>query len=190
MGGCELVDGVEIHVLDPGNPVVLGPRQGGPNDGNARGVTAVAVGNDGPDQRASLVQNTEVKCPSVYTPRDSPLFYCFFEACQSTGSKCLDIPTPLAPAQDRAIAEPGDLSQPRHASTDFSDDHPTTTGPDIHRSYTWHDSIPQRRKAAATPESTGISVPVVRENSSETSAVTAIAMCSGRTSRLSRVRWA
>ena len=47
-----------------------------------------------------------------------------------------------------------------------------------------------RMNAAATPESTGMITPVVRENSSETIAATAAAMCSGSTSRLRMVRCA
>ena len=47
-----------------------------------------------------------------------------------------------------------------------------------------------RRKAAATPESTGMCSPVVCDRSPPMSANTAAATCSGRTSLLSRVRWA
>ena len=47
-----------------------------------------------------------------------------------------------------------------------------------------------RRKAAATPASTGMWRPVVCDRSPPTSANTAAATCSGRTSRLSSVRWA
>ena len=47
-----------------------------------------------------------------------------------------------------------------------------------------------RRKAAATPESTGMCSPVVRDSSPPVSANTASATWSGSTSRLSRVRWA
>ncbi len=48
----------------------------------------------------------------------------------------------------------------------------------------------QRRKAAATPASTGMCRPVVWDSSPPVSASTAAATCSGSTSRLSRVRWA
>ena len=48
----------------------------------------------------------------------------------------------------------------------------------------------QRRKAAGTPPSTGISRPVVSGRSPAVSAITAAAMCSGSTSRFSRVRCA
>ena len=47
-----------------------------------------------------------------------------------------------------------------------------------------------RRKAAATPASTGTCRPVVWVMSGPHSAKTALATCSGSTSRLSRVRWA
>ena len=46
------------------------------------------------------------------------------------------------------------------------------------------------RNAAATPASTGTWRPVVWLNSAEVIAVTALATCSGSTSRLSNVRWA
>ena len=49
---------------------------------------------------------------------------------------------------------------------------------------------PQRRNAAATPASTGMCSPVVWERSPPTSANTAPATCSGRTSFFSSVRWA
>jgi hypothetical protein len=47
-----------------------------------------------------------------------------------------------------------------------------------------------RRKAAATPASTGMCRPVVWVRSGPTSAYTALATWSGRTSRFSSVRWA
>jgi len=50
--------------------------------------------------------------------------------------------------------------------------------------------VVHRRKAAATPASTGMCSPVVWERSAEQSAKTALATCSGRTSRLSKVRLA
>ena len=48
----------------------------------------------------------------------------------------------------------------------------------------------QRMNAAATPESTGISSPVVIGRVPLVNASTAIAMCSGSTSSFSTVRWA
>ena len=48
----------------------------------------------------------------------------------------------------------------------------------------------QRRNAAATPASTGTWSPVVWLNSSDVIAATALATCSGSTSRLSSVRCA
>ena len=48
----------------------------------------------------------------------------------------------------------------------------------------------QRRNAAATPASTGMCRPVVWVSSPPVSANTALATCSGSTSRLRRVRWA
>ncbi len=47
-----------------------------------------------------------------------------------------------------------------------------------------------RRKAAATPASTGTCSPVVWVMSGPQSTKTALAMCSGSTSRLRMVRWA
>ncbi len=48
----------------------------------------------------------------------------------------------------------------------------------------------QRRNAAATPASTGTCRPVVWLNASDVIATTALATCSGSTSRFSSVRWA
>ena len=49
-------------------------------------------------------------------------------------------------------------------------------------------STTYRKKAAATPESTGMCAPVVRARSPPSKAKTALAMLSGRTSRFKRVR--
>ncbi len=48
--------------------------------------------------------------------------------------------------------------------------------------------VVHRRNAAATPPSTGMCSPVVWDSPAEQSAKTALATCSGRTSRLSKVR--
>ena len=48
----------------------------------------------------------------------------------------------------------------------------------------------QRRKPIGTPPSTGTSSPVVTSSDPPVRASTASATCSGRISRLSRVRWA
>ena len=74
-----------------------------------------------------------------------------------------------------AVDEAGDDASARGAEVDRGED------PWGHR---------QRKKAAATPASTGTNNPVVWLNSSEVSAATAAATCSGSTSRLSKVRWA
>ncbi len=72
---------------------------------------------------------------------------------------------------------------------DTGDDAPTG-GPDVDSGEDPGGHAGQRRNAAATPASTGTWRPVVWLNSAEVIAVTALATCSGSTSRLSNVRWA
>ena len=102
--------------------------------------------------------------------------------------KGLDIPRPTTINMNRAIWEARNLGERRNAVDKITQDHSSASRADIDGSDPVHDRY--RTNAAATPESTGMIMPVVRENSSDTIAATASAMCSGSTSRLRMVRWA
>ncbi|BAS12238.1 hypothetical protein AHiyo8_05410 [Arthrobacter sp. Hiyo8] len=78
-----------------------------------------------------------------------------------------------------AAGDPAEHDAPRGRSDIDGGENAAGTGLSVHR-----------RKAAATPASTGMCRPVVCESSLLVSTAAALATCSGRTSRLSRVRWA
>ena len=88
---------------------------------------------------------------------------------------------------DRVVREPVDLVEPQRAVADPPDDHPAARRAEVDRG---DDARAHRRNAAATPASTGMWSPVVCDRSPPTSANTAAATCSGRTSFLRIVRWA
>ena len=71
------------------------------------------------------------------------------------------------------------------AGADGAGHHPAPGGAEVDRGDGGH-----RKNAAATPASTGMCSPVVRDSSPAVSTNTAAATCSGRTSRLSSVRCA
>ena len=102
--------------------------------------------------------------------------------------KGLDIPRPTTISMNRAIREPRNFGERRDAVDMIAQDDSSTSRADVDGRDPVHDCY--RTNAAATPESTGMIMPVVRENSSDTIAATANAMCSGSTSRLRMVRWA
>ena len=103
------------------------------------------------------------------------------------------------PVQRARRARPGrcgnrcDLVQLQLAGPDPADHDPAAGGAEVDRGDADASPLagrPHRRNAAATPASTGMCSPVVRDSSPAVSANTAAATCSGRTSRLSSVRWA
>lgn len=102
--------------------------------------------------------------------------------------KGLDIPRPTTFNMNRAIREARNLGERRNAGDKITQDDSSASRSDIDGRDPAHDCY--RTNAAATPESTGMIMPVVRENSSDTIAATASAMCSGSTSRLRMVRCA
>ena len=97
------------------------------------------------------------------------------------------VPVEAVGQPDRAVAEPVRLVQLQPAVADPAEHHPAAGRPQIDRGQR---EVGHRRNAAATPESTGMCSPVVCERLPPVSANTASAMCSGSTSRPSRVRLA
>ena len=102
--------------------------------------------------------------------------------------KGLDTPRPTTISMNRGIREARNLGERWNAVDKITQDNSSASRADIDGRDPVHDCY--RTNAAATPESTGMIMPVVRENSSDTIAATASAMCSGSTSRLRMVRWA
>ena len=88
---------------------------------------------------------------------------------------------------DRLVGEAMDLGQLELVGSHPADHHATARGAKIDGR---DEPAGHRRKAAATPASTGMCNPVVWLRSPPVRANTAAATCSGRTSRLSSVRCA
>ena len=100
-----------------------------------------------------------------------------------------EIPSKSPFVFDGTVGEAFDLSQSDVVTLDDAGDDPSARGSEVDRGEDPR-SHRQRKKAAATPASTGTSNPVVWLNSSEVSAAMVAATCSGNTSRLSSVRCA
>src|SRR5690606_573326 len=95
------------------------------------------------------------------------------------------VPVQRAACPYRAVVEAVYLGEVQPVAVDVHDHDPPACGAEVDR----RDRDPaHRRNAAATPESTGISSPVVWDRSPATSTYTALATCSGSTSRFSSVR--
>ena len=92
------------------------------------------------------------------------------------------------PQVHRLVGEPVHLTHLQRPRPHLGQHHPTAGGAEVDRGER-ADAL-HRKKAAATPASTGTCKPVVWEKSDVHSANAAFAMFSGSTSRLSRVRWA
>src|SRR5690606_30443251 len=90
---------------------------------------------------------------------------------------------------DGAVVEARHLLEPQRAAAHATEHDPPARGPEVDRGDRAGPRA-HRRKAAATPASTGMCKPVVCASSGPVSTATAFATCSGSTSRFSRVRWA
>ncbi len=187
----ELVDRVERQVLQArhGEQLLVADRAADPLDDGRGPVVAVAVGV--PEQVARRVDQPVVDSPRVHPDaRDRP-------GCRGGGQAGQDLlaqPTrvPVQRAvrgRDGAVGEAVHLDEVEAAGTDGTDHHPAAAGADVDRGDAQHRHR-QRRNPAATPASTGTCRPVVWVRSPPVSANTALATCSGSTSRLRMVRWA
>ena len=190
----ELIDRVERQLLDPGHRVQLGradPR--GYLAGDPVGP-AVAVVHRVAQQRAVRAEQAVVHGPrvdadagQVRAPGRGA------QPGQHVRVQPEDVPVQRAQHPDRLVAEPVRLAQPQRARPGPAGHHPAAGRAEIDRG---DRHLPhgcprrQRRNAAATPASTGISSPVVRVRSPAVSAITAAATCSGSTSCFSSVRCA
>ena len=96
----------------------------------------------------------------------------------------------VAAQPHRLVGEPVHLGQVERARPDPAEHDPAAGRAQVDRGDRPSTRRAHRRNAAATPASTGMCRPVVCDRSPPVSAKTALATCSGSTSRLSRVRWA
>ena len=192
-GGDQLVDRVERQLLQPVHGVQLGGADLGHHllPDSVRPTVAMAVGVA--EQRPGLVEQ-----PVVDGPRVDP------DPVERPGAGDL-----LEPGEHASVAAP---ARPTAAGCRPPRRRSGTGAPRVRRGcprprrppspgHSWRrgrrprgaapSSQPShRRNAAATPASTGTCSPVVWVRSGPQRAKTALAQCSGSTSRLRRVRWA
>ena len=175
-------------MLDTGDAVVALPRQNLTGAIDSECVAVVPIGDHRPDETARLVDDPVVDRPRVDTERLRAHRLRLLEAVDRCSMQAPDIPGPAPAGMNRSVGKPAHLGQGWHPGREIGQDDAATPRADVDGRYPSHGGY--RMNAAATPESTGMIRPVVRENSSETIAATAVAMCSGRTSRLRMVRCA
>ncbi len=182
----QLVSLVERQLLHTGGGVeaVFAEASGDPRQ-DAVGAP-VAVVHRVAQQRTAGVEQPVVHRPGVHTDAGNrtggP------QPFQHTAVERQDVPVQGAAEAYRLVREPVDLGDVECAAAGATADDPAARRTEVDRGD--GDVGGHRRKAAATPASTGTLSPVVCDRSPPVSANTALAMCAGSTSRLSRVRWA
>ena len=210
----ELVDRVERQELQPGGGVEPGRIEFlvDPGDGGTGPVIAVAERRR--DQVAGGVDQPVVHGPGVDPDAGDALAAGRGrrgggrEPGEDLGEQRVEVPAEAAVELLDPVGEPvhGLQLGPRPTGTarDPAQDDPARGGADVdcgestagtnrrtgRRRPPLMVSGAHRRKAAATPASTGMWSPVVWESSLPVSTAAALATFSGSTSRLSRVRWA
>ncbi len=184
-GGHQLVQGVERRVLEPGRRVQLGGRNRLPHLlGDALG-TGVPVVHRVAEQRPVRVQQPVVHGPAV--DADGVHLPCRPQTVQDAPVQPQHVPAQPLGDPHRAVGEAVRLGQLQRVGADAADHDTPAGGAQVDRGVRRHT---HRRNAAATPASTGTCSPVVCVSSPPVSANTALATCSGSTSRLRMVRWA
>ncbi len=167
------VERLELQPVDLVQP-------GGRRDALGAGV---AVVHGVVEQLAARVEQAVVDRPAV--DADAVDLARALQPGQHLAVEAWYVPVQPVTLAHRAVGEPVHLLDV-HAS--LADD--TANDPPAGRAEVDSRDRGHRRKAAATPASTGTCRPVVSERSPAVSTNTAAATCSGSTSRLSRVRWA
>ncbi len=209
----ELVDRVERQELQPRGGVEAGRVEFlvDPGDGGTAAVIAVAEGRR--DEFAGGVDQAVVHGPGVDPDAGDALTAGRGrrgggrEPGEDLGEQGVEVPAEAAVELFDAVGEAVHRLQfgplPTGTARDPAEDDPARGGADVDSDKDtageqaaagwcgirwWRRA--HRRKAAATPASTGMWSPVVWESSLPVSTAAALATFSGSTSRLSRVRWA
>src|SRR5665213_1170249 len=150
---------------------------------DGREVAFVAIVERGAE-RLSRAQQRVVDCPRVDTdaPNVRLLVQCRAQPGKDRAVQLVDVPVQPVRGLNRSVREPQHVVQPQLLGTDVTEHDAAAGRAEIdRRDYPRH----YRRKAAATPASTGMCSPVVWLRSDVHSTKTAFATFSGSTSRLS-----
>ena len=140
------------------------------------------------EQAPGLVHQAEVHAPRV--DPDAGQAVCpgrLAQPAEHLAVEPQDVPVEAVREPDGLVREAMDLAQLELVRRDPPDHHPAARRAEVDGR---DEPGGHRRKAAATPASTGMWSPVVWLRSPPVRAKTAAATCSGRTSRLSSVRCA
>ena len=188
--GRQLVDGVDRDDLQAVDGVEPGRLDLLVHLLDRRLAARVAVGVRVAAQPPVRVEQAVVDAPRVDPETDQHVgpAHGFPQAGEDVLVEAEDVPVRAVGQPDRAVAEPVDLGQLHRVRPHVTEDDPSAGGAEVDRRE--GDGRAHRRKAAATPESTGTCRPVVCDRSPPVRANTASATCSGSTSRPSRVRLA
>ena len=188
-GRCQLVDGVERQELEAGPRVELGARHDLVDWFHGRRRPVVAVVIRLPEQPPLLVQQPVVDAPRIDPDADRTVARPgdLAQSAEDLVVEPQDVPVEPVGQPHRVVREAADLGQLEGVRADPADHHPAARRAEIDGR---DEPGGHRRKAAATPASTGMCNPVVWLRSPPVSAKTAAATCSGTTSRLSSVRCA
>ncbi|SCF93648.1 hypothetical protein GA0115255_111834 [Streptomyces sp. Ncost-T6T-2b] len=184
----ELVERVERGVLDSGRPVESVGRDRGPHPlRDAFGAPVPVV--DGVAEEGSVggeepvVHRPAVDADGVDRARRA-------QPVEHAPVQAEDVPAQAFGQVHGPVGEAVGLGEVQGVRADAAGHDPPAGRAEVDGREGLRTGGAHRRKAAATPASTGMWRPVVWVNSPPVSAKTALATCSGSTSRLRRVRWA
>ena len=192
--GHQLEHGIDRLRGDPGRLVqarrvdAVHAAPGAGDRGERRPGPGIAVAGRVGDQAAVLVEQPVVDGPPVDGHRvDRAVRARGPQPVADPGEQRAGVPAQHAAHGPGLVGEAVHLPEAETTLRSASNDDPPAGGAQIDR----RDPDPaHRRNPAATPESTGMCIPVVRDRSPAVRANTAAATCSGSTSFFSSVRWA
>ena len=156
----ELVDRVERQELETGPGIELDRRHEGMNGGHSTLRPLIAVVVRVAEERAPLVEQAVVDRPRVEPDADQAARRPdrLAEAQQDLAVEAQDVPMEAVRQSDRLVGEAVDLGQLQVARPDPPDHHSPARRAEIDGR---DEPADHRRKAAATPASTGMWSPVV-----------------------------
>ena len=191
---CQLVERVERQELQPVAPVQLRERHDRVHGIDPARVAVVAVVERlaehavAPEQRVVDGPRVDADARGVGLGAER-----LTEPREHVAVEPGEVPVQARRESHRAVREARDrseLERARTAAVDAAEHHPAARRPEVDGGDRARSRVGHRRKAAATPASTGMCRPVVWLSSGPVSTNTAFATCSGSTSRLRMVRWA